>query len=211
MAKHKLSLRERKKYQTMSRILEEFLNSLETYSFHEILIDDICDKVNISKVTFFRYFNIKEEVLDYFIMRWCYQRSLEINRNAYSGLEGIHRVFQSAAEIPNAKRILVSLIHYYSKLKDGKPIMKPLSEYERYVIADSSTEGIQVDILYLSNIMLHYLHQIGEAQDKQFIYADRLITLFYGVPFQIHVQNLDPNTLSAAYMDHIEIMFKKGG
>lgn len=205
----KLSLRERKKYQTTSSILEEFLKSLEDLSFQEIHIEDICDKVNISKVTFFRYFKTKEEVLDYFVLRWCYQRSLEIDRNAYRGLEGIHRVFQSAAEIPSAKKILVSLVHYYSKIKEGKPPFKELSEYERYVISDSSTEELQVGILSLREIMLHYLNQIKGIESKKSFYADHLITLFYGVPFQIHIQMLDPKSLSKAYTDHIDVMFAK--
>lgn len=204
---NKLSLRERKKYQTMSSILEEFLKSLEHYNFQEILIEDICDKVNISKVTFFRYFKSKEEVLDYFVLRWCYQRSLEINRNDYNGFDGIHQVFQSAAEIPNAEKILISLIHYYSKLKDGKPAFKELCEYERYVISNSSTEGLQVSILSLRDIILHYLSQIEGIESMKSIYADHLITLFYGVPLQVHIQMLDPNLLSKAYTDHIEVMF----
>jgi AcrR family transcriptional regulator len=202
----KLSLRERKKYQTMSAILEEFIHALKDQHFHEILIEDVCNRVSVSKVTFFRYFSSKEEVLDYFVMRWCYQRSLEIKQNAYEGFDGIHRVFQSAAEMPNAEKILVSLVHYYSRLKE-KPRKKELSEYERYVIANGSDEGLQVEILSLREIMIHYLSQVQELDESmRLIYTDHLLTLFYGIPFQVHIQMLGPNALSKAYSDHLALL-----
>lgn len=204
---HKLSLRERKKYLTMSSILKEFIHSLEEQNFHEILIEDVCNKANISKVTFFRYFHSKEEVLDYFVLRWCFQRTLEIYSNAYRGWEGIQKVFQSAAEIPNAEKILVSLLHYYSKLKE-KPTKKQLSEYERYVIANGQTEGLGIQILSLREIILHYLMQITELDEsKQLIVADHLMTLLYGIPFQVHIQMQGARSLSEAYSIHLEMLF----
>ncbi|MGC5327877.1 TetR/AcrR family transcriptional regulator [Brevibacillus sp. SYSU BS000544] len=203
----KLSLRERKKYLTMSSILKEFILSLEEQNFHEILLEDVCNKANVSKVTFFRYFHSKEEVLDYFVLRWCFQRSLEINSNAYTGLEGIQKVFQSAAEIPNAEKILVSLLYYYSKLKE-KPTQKQLSEYERYVIANGSTDGLHIQIYSLREIILYYLRQITELDvSKRLIVTEHLLALFYGIPFQVHIQMLGARSLSEAYKDHLEILF----
>jgi hypothetical protein len=51
----KLTLCERKKYQTMASILDAFLVSLEDLAFHEVLIEEVCDKTSISKMAFFRY------------------------------------------------------------------------------------------------------------------------------------------------------------
>jgi AcrR family transcriptional regulator len=202
-----LPLRERKKYQTMSSILNEFLTSLESNHFNEIHIEDVCKKVSISKVTFFRYFNSKEEVLDYFVMRWCYQRSVEISNEIYAGIEGIRQVFRSAAEIPNAEKILVSLIHYYSKLKD-KPAQKELSEYERYIISQNSTEGIHVKILSIDEIIHVYLSQIKNLSESSIsLFTDHLVALFYGIPFQVHMQKLGSQSLLKAYMDSLDILF----
>jgi AcrR family transcriptional regulator len=202
-----LSLRERKKYQTMSNILEEFLNSLENKNFNEILIDDICNKVNVSRVTFFRYFNSKEEVLDYFVMRWCYQRSVEIYNETYSGLEGIRQVFKSAAEIPRAEKIIVSLIHYYSKLKE-KPNQKDLGEYARLVISQNSSDSQNIRILSLEEIFQSYLTQIKKVDEsKRILLTQHLVALFYGIPFQVYMKMLGSQTLLKAYMDSLEIVF----
>ncbi|RCW62869.1 TetR/AcrR family transcriptional regulator [Saliterribacillus persicus] len=204
---NKLSLRERKKYQTMSNILDEFLNSLQDYNFHDIHIEDICDRVNISKVTFFRYFNSKEEVLEYFVLRWCYQRSLEINRNDYKGLEGIHHVFQSVANLPNAEKIIISLIHFYTRIKVQEIEFKELSEYERYVISNSLTEGLQVDILNLPEILLHYLDQIEGIEKMKSYYVEQLIMLFYGIPLQRHIQVVESKPLDVVYREYVENCF----
>lgn len=205
----KLSLRERKKYQTMASILEEFLKSLESKNFNEILIDDICNKVNVSRVTFFRYFNSKEEVLDYFVMRWCYQRSVEISNETYSGLEGIRQVFKSAAEIPRAEKIIVSLIHYYSKLKE-KPTQKDLGEYARLVISQNSSDSQNIRILSLEEIFESYLTQIKKVDvSKRILLTQHLVALFYGIPFQVYMKMLGSQTLLKAYMDSLEIVFDK--
>jgi len=164
-----LPLRERKKYQTMLSILDEFLISLDHSHFDEIHIEDVCRRVSISKVTFFRYFTSKEEVLDYFVLRWCYQRSVEIDKRAYSGLEGIRQVFRTAAAIPHANKILISIIQYYSKLK-AEPAKKELSDYERYIISQNSTEGIHIQIVPLEGLFHTYLSQIENMSEAKILW-----------------------------------------
>lgn len=206
-----LSLRERKKYQTMLSILDAFLSSLESSHFDEIYIEDVCDRVSISKVTFFRYFTSKEEVLDYFVMRWCYLRSVEIYKGTYSGVEGIRHVFRSAAEIPHAEKILISIIQSYSKLKE-KPAKKAFFEYERYIISQNSTEGINVNLLPLDAIFDAYLSQIKNMPEgEKLLLTRQLIALFYGIPFQVHLQMVDSQSLLKTYMDSLDILFGVGG
>ncbi len=207
------SLRERKKFQTRLSILNKFLNALENQSFHEIRVEDICDQANISKVTFFKYFSSKEGVLAYFVLRWNFQRSIEIYNRSFSGIEGIRRVFQSAADIPNAEKIFVSLINYYSKLNE-KPQKMDLDEYDRYNILQNfsdvdMSEGIQLPILSLQEIFDSYLKHVKQLDTVMIsIYSQQLIALFYGVPFHIHIHLQDPNQLRKAYIDGLDLIFK---
>ncbi len=199
-----LPLRERKKYQTMLSILDEFLLSLESHHFDEIHIEDVCNRVSISKVTFFRYFISKEEVLDYFVLQWCYQRSVEIDKGTYLGIDGIRQVFRTAAEIPHAKKILIAIIQYYSKLK-AEPTKKELSEYERYIISQNSIEGIHIQILPLEALFRVYLSQIENLTEPMILlFSRQLVALFYGIPFQVHIQMLESKTLLEAYMDSVD-------
>jgi AcrR family transcriptional regulator len=191
----------------MANILDAFILSLKKNNFNDILIEDICNQISISKVTFFRYFSTKEEVLDYFVLRWCYQRSLEIFNKKYIGVAGLYHVFQSTAEIPNSERIFVALINYYSKLKD-KPTFKELSKYERYIISNSTDDAVDIKLYSLKEILNYYLQEIENIdKSKLNVYLDHLVTLFYGVPFHVHI-DMSGESLVNAYKRHLDIIFK---
>lgn len=202
---NKFSLRERKKYQTMISILDAFLAALEHRPFHEIGVEDVCEQANVSKMTFFRYFNSKEEVLDYFVLRWCCQRSMEIGAGTYRGLAGIRHVFQSASEIPSATKILVALLQYYSKLKEP-PAKKDLLAYERYLMSGSSDDRQQVPILSLHHILAHYMNETVWPDAHKSIVTDHLLTLFYGIPFQVYTGMMRTASLSEAYRTHLDLL-----
>ena len=206
---NKFSLRDRKKIQTMVSILDAFLSSLEHQSFHEINVEDVCEQASISKMTFFRYFNSKEEVLEYFVLRWCCQRTIEIKERTYQGLEGIRQVFQSASEIPNSTKILVGLLQYYSKLKEP-PVKKGLTDYERYLISGIHVDNTQLQILSLRDILCHYAGETDlfhvPAADAV---VDHLLTLFYGIPFQVYTGMIGSASLSEAYQTHLDLLLTR--
>lgn len=201
---NKFTLRDRKKIQTLVSILDAFLSSLEHQSFHEINVEDVCEQASISKMTFFRYFSSKEEVLEYFVLRWCCQRTVEIQEHTYQGREGIRHVFQSASEIPNATKILVGLLQYYSKLKEP-PAKKDLTDYERYLISGINGEHAQMRILSLRDIISHYVDQAGVPDVLSRKLVDHLLTLFYGIPFQVYTGMIGPVSLSEAYQTHLDL------
>lgn len=198
------SLRDRKKMQTMVSLLDTFLVLLEHQSFHEIHVDEVCDRAGISKMTFFRYFSSKEEVLDYFVLRWCYRQTAEIRQNLYRGREGIRHVFQSASEIPNAVKILVALLQYYSKLKEP-PAKKELTDYERYLISGSDPKFDREQVLSLRDIFAHY--SVDEEDTHRNTLIDHLMTLFYGLPFQVYTGMVGQTSLSDAYRIHLDLLF----
>jgi AcrR family transcriptional regulator len=205
MMDKKIPLRERKKIQTRHSILDAFLSALESRPFHEIGIEDVCAEANISKMTFFRYFTSKEEVLDYFVLRWCFQRSLEIHEDVYQGMAGIRHVFQSASEIPSATKILVALLQYYSKLKEP-PSKKNLSTYEHSLIAGRADVALQVQLLPLRDIFIHYINQTALPNERKPHIVDHLLTLFYGIPFQVYTGMIGATTLSDAYRNHLNLL-----
>ncbi|WP_410511236.1 TetR/AcrR family transcriptional regulator [Paenibacillus sp. BR2-3] len=200
------TLRERKKIQTMVSILDAFLISLELRPFHEIGVEDVCEQASISKMTFFRYFSSKEEVLDYFVLRWCCQRSIEVQAGTYQGEEGIRHVFQSASEIPSASKILVALLQYYSKLKEP-PVKKDLMAYERYLISGNNVNSLEVQILPLRDILFHYANETDVTDVLRPDFVDHLLTLFYGIPFQVYTGMIGTASLSDAYQTHLDLMF----
>lgn len=63
MEKKNMGLRERKKLQTRKNILKYATRLFEKKGYDNTAIGDICDKCEISKATFFNYFDTKEQLL----------------------------------------------------------------------------------------------------------------------------------------------------
>ena len=55
-------------------------------SFDDLYVDDICEKVKISKVILFKYFPTKEDILSYYFRIWCFWRLVEFKDKLWEGL-----------------------------------------------------------------------------------------------------------------------------
>lgn len=62
---------------TRDQLLHAFFDLLESKSYEEIKIVDICDKAHLSRKTFYTYFENKEDLLDYLaqIISLCYSET----------------------------------------------------------------------------------------------------------------------------------------
>lgn len=90
----------------------------------------------------------------------------------------------------------------------NQPEKKELSEYERYIISQNSSEGIQVNILSVGEIFQAYLSQMNLSETRKRMYAQQLMTLFFGTPFTVYIQMLGSQALLQAYMDGLELLFE---
>lgn len=172
-------------------ILEEMLRLLRTKELTDISVDELCHNIQTTKVTFFNYFRFKEQVLDYFVIKWLFDRSHEIHCQLFSGEKGLFHLFQSISEDTLlGKKIMVSLIHYYSKLKE-KPTSMEITPYEYYLF---NKEAFQKKVipLDLSQIFIHYLSQIESVKQEDYNrIICQLLALMYGVPIQTHIMELE--------------------
>lgn len=183
MKKNEFTLREKKYGNKRLEIVLTFLKELEERKIQSISVEEICEKVNISKVTFFKYFNSKEEVLYYFIHRWQYQLSDEIENNLYFGLEGILHVFESVAKEYYGLNFMLAIVQYFIKL-DAPPEPLVITDYEYYLFNESAYEK-NCKRLNLDDIFNHYIQQL--SLKNKTIRLEELISLFYGVPVTAHI------------------------
>jgi AcrR family transcriptional regulator len=184
-------VREKKAALLKVSILGEMLRLLEYKNLNDITVDELCANINTTKVTFFNYFHYKEQVLDYFVQKWLYDRSFDIHCKRFSGEEGLYHVFQSICEdfVPG-KKIMISLIHYYSKLTE-KPAAIELSSYEYYLFNAKAFEQ-KVKPLNLQEVFTYYLSEIPSIHSSRYTdVAVQLLALMYGVPIQTHIMELN--------------------
>jgi AcrR family transcriptional regulator len=118
-----MSLRKEKSARLKVHILEQALKYVGKRSFDDLYVDDICEKVKISKVTFFKYFPQKEDVLMYYLRIWCLHRAVELKDKPKEGLQGIYYLFERMAdEYEQRPGVLLSMVGY---LADMKRAIKP--------------------------------------------------------------------------------------
>ncbi len=113
-----MTLRKEKAAKLKLGILEHTLKLIGKKPFDDVYVDDICSSVKISKVTLFKYFPQKEDILLYYFRIWCLHRSVELNQKPKEGLQGIYFLFDKLGEsLESHPGMIHSLLEYLVNLK----------------------------------------------------------------------------------------------
>src|SRR5215510_8238930 len=96
--KKTMGLRKEKAARLKLSILDHTVRLIGEKSFDDLYVDEICDKVKVSKVTLFKYFPQKEDILLYYFRVWCLGRSVELKEKAREGLIGMQYLFDKISE-----------------------------------------------------------------------------------------------------------------
>ena len=87
-----MSLRKEKAARLKLSVLDQTLKLIGKKSFDDLYVDEICDKAKISKVTLFKYFPKKEDILLYFFRIWCLRRAVELHEKPREGMQGVAHI-----------------------------------------------------------------------------------------------------------------------
>jgi AcrR family transcriptional regulator len=113
-----MSLRKEKAARIKVQVLDQMLKMIGRKSFADLYIDDLCAKVKISKVTLFKYFPQKHDILLYYLRVWCLTRVTELLAKPREGLQGIYFLFDKMGEAwENHPGLMLSLLGYIADLK----------------------------------------------------------------------------------------------
>lgn len=125
MAKGELTVRDRKAAKLKLLILTFTKDLLFRKNFSDIHVLDICKGVGISKVTFFRYFPQKEDILLYILRVWAFETSIKIQEKSLTGLKAVNYIFDRYGELCDQYASLVlHLIKYHAA---AETVLKPIS------------------------------------------------------------------------------------
>lgn len=118
-----MSLRKEKAARLKVHILDNTLKLIGKRPFEDLYVDDLCARVKVSKVTFFKYFPQKEDLLLYYFRVWCLDRAVELSAKPKEGLQGIYYLSDKLSEeCEKHPGMMLSLLGY---LADAKRSLKP--------------------------------------------------------------------------------------
>lgn len=180
-----LTLRERKAAKLKLLILSLVKNMLIEHSFHDIHVLDICKKANVSKVTFFRYFPQKEDVLLYFMRIWSFEVNMDLQKQRINGSKAVKYIFDRYGDLcENYNSMILHLIKYHAA---SPTAIKPVSikRAEKQLLFPNESEVQQVEVLGFDKLLEKYLleaifrTEITKRSDVNEM-ASMLLTTTYG-------------------------------
>lgn len=148
-----MSLRKEKAARLKVQVLDQTLKLIGKKSFDDLYVDDICAKVKISKVTLFKYFPQKEDILLYYFRMWCLTRSVETTQKPKEGLAGIYYLFDKLSEeCEEHPGFMLSLVGYLSDFKRSpKPF--PIKAEEKKLVFPEVANITSIEILSLDQMI----------------------------------------------------------
>jgi AcrR family transcriptional regulator len=152
-----MSLRKEKAARLKVQVLDHTLKLIGKKSFDDLYIDDLCAKVKISKVTLFKYFPQKEDILLYYFRIWCLTRSTELLVKQREGLQGIYFLFDKLSEAYETHPgLMLSLVQYLSDFKRSpKPF--PVKPEEKKLIFPQLASVTSIEIQSIEQMLEKFI------------------------------------------------------
>jgi len=211
MTSDMISLREKKKAKTKLALLEGCLERIGEGTFRSVLVEDICQHAEVSKVTFFKFFPQKEDLLTYFMSIWQAECFVELSNSSRRGLEAIRYIF--AKVIEDGKKhpgIMLSLISFLSEQR-MHPCVPALSEAELFLLFPDEANRSVIAERSLYDIFKKSVeearadgHLTTRVSDEEAVVL--LFSMFYGAYLSAHL--FRANDFMAFYEMHLKSLVK---
>ncbi|MEY4930486.1 MAG: hypothetical protein RI909_1210 [Bacteroidota bacterium] len=206
-----MSLRKDKAARLKLSVLDHTVRLIGRKSFEDLYVDEICDKVKISKVTMFKYFPQKEDILLYYFRVWCLKRAVELRDKPREGLAGIHFLFDRLSdECETYPGLVLSLFAYLADLRrPPKPF--PLKAEEKKFLFPDHKDVLSIEIQSLDQMLEKFCleaifkKEITKSSSTRDL-TNLFTTMFYGSVLTAHLLQLDQ--LKFFFKRNIEMTLK---
>ena len=202
-----ISLREKKKAKTKLALLEEALALIDEGTFRSVLVDDICERAEVSKVTFFKFFPQKEELLIYFMSIWQARCFCELSANGKRGFAAVRHIFSMVAEESEKyPGIMLSLISFLAEQK-MHPCVPTLSAAELALLFPDVSDRAAFSDADLHQIFVRCVREAREDGELADDVSEEeavvlLFSMFYGAYLTAHLFRSDD--FMACYELHLK-------
>lgn len=210
-SKNAMSLRKEKAARLKLAVLDNTIRLIGKKSFDDLYVEEICAKVKISKVTLFKYFPQKEDILLYYFRTWCLKRAVEFRDKPKEGIAGITFLFDKLAEdCESHPGIILSLVAYLADLKRPPKPFPLKAEEKKFLFPEEKdihlVEIQSVDQMFekfaLEAIFKKEITKSASTRDL----TNLLTTIFYGSVVTAHIQQLSP--VKFFFRKNVEMVLK---
>lgn len=192
-----MNLRKEKAARLKLAVLDQTIKLIGTKSFEDLHVDEICKKSKISKVTLFKYFPQKEDIILYFFRVWCLRRTVELSNKSKEGVAGIIHLFDRLSEdFEKHPGIILTLVGYLGDLKRShKPF--PLKAEEKKLLFPEEKDIQLIDIQSVDQLIEKFALEALFKKEITKISSTRDITniflsTFYGSVITAHINQISP-------------------
>jgi len=143
------------------KVLEYVLAESEGKNFSAIQVIEICKYVAISKVTFFKYFTRKEDILLYYKSVFTLRQIIKLKQLELEGMQALnYLVHQFAKEYETRPSLILGWIHYFTdstqyvnpmrvKTAERDLIFKDIDTIDCEIISfDQLIEQLMLDVVF---------------------------------------------------------------
>jgi AcrR family transcriptional regulator len=206
-----MNLRKEKAARLKISVLDHTIKLIGDKPFADLHIDEICRKTKISKVTLFKYFPQKEDILLYYFRVWCLRRTVELNEKPKEGTTAILFLFDKLSEdFEKHPGIILSLFGYLADLKRAPKPFPLKVEEKKFLFAEVKdihlVEIQSVDQLIekfaLEAIFKKEITKTTSTRDITNIF----ISLFYGSVVTAHINQISPPKMF--FRKNVELVLK---
>ena len=206
-----MSLRKEKAARLKLAVLEQTLKLIGKKAFDDLYVEDICQKVKISKVTLFKYFRTKEDILAYYFRIWCLRRAVELKEKPKEGVQAVLFLFDKLGEDTESHPgIILSLVAYLANPKRSpKPF--PVKAEEKTLLYPAMTDVQSVEIQSIDQMFEKFAleaifkKEITKATSTRDV-TNLLSSVFYGSIVTAHLLQISP--LKIFLKRHVELALK---
>ncbi|UED76748.1 TetR/AcrR family transcriptional regulator [Brevibacillus sp. DP1.3A] len=187
-----LSLREKKKAKNKFALLDAALELIGDGSFRNVLVDDICERAEVSKVTFFKFFPQKEELLIYYMSIWQAECFVELRSAGKRGWVAVRHIFAKVTrDSEKQPGIMLSLISFLAEQK-MHPCVPILSDAELYLRFPEEEQREAIRATDLHQILQKCVQEAAEDGQLALHLSEEeavilLFSMFYGAYLTAHL------------------------
>lgn len=192
-----MSLRKEKAARLKVLVLEVTLKLVGKRPFEDVFVDEICQAIRISKVSLFKYFPSKEDILLYYLRVWCLQRSVELKEKPKEGLPGVYFLFDRVSEaVEQYPGVWLSLLAYLADYKrTPKPF--PVKPEEKKILFPAVPDPTSLEMVLIEQMLETFVLEAIFRKEITRDSATREITqmlnsLLLGSILTAHLQQITP-------------------